>query len=127
MVLATPPTPITTPLPPSPSTIPFPPPSSRPVSDAIYNAVVSGDVAGCVQQLESSDDVDALADGLRFDPDRRGEFVRKTDDRESDPDVAIMKAFAQAALNTMEYSKLARVFVQAVFPQGALSGTSAVV
>lgn len=88
--------------------------------------MVAGDVEGCAQVLESSDDICALSDGLRFDASRREELVRKTESRDTDPDVVIMKGIAKAVLNTNEHNKLARVFVMAVFPEGMLFGSLAV-
>lgn len=91
---------------------------SRVTSD-VFDAVLAGNISGLAIQLESSDDVQALARGFTFPPERRDELLEKTYDRRGDPDVVSIKAFAQAALsNRRDCYKLSQVMTLALYPKG---------
>lgn len=91
---------------------------SNVVSSSVYDGVLDKDVPGVATQLESSNDVNALAEGLRYPPERREELLKKTEQREGDTDVVTIKAVAQAVLSSREYYKLAQVLTVAVYPEG---------
>lgn len=89
----------------------------------VYDAVLDGDISGVSTQLQSSDNVYALAEGLRFPSDRRNELLTKTGDRQGDPDVVTLKAVAKAALSSRQYYELSRVLTIAVYPEGWSTNT----
>lgn len=62
------------------------------------NAIKTGNVKKISEYLIKSDDVPALAKGLRFEEGEREEALRTTPERKKDGDVVVLKGLAQAAL-----------------------------
>lgn len=81
---------------------------SHEISFALNEAIMNLDIAKASAILSTFDDINALAEGLRFDDLWREKLLMKTPDRQ-DGDVITMKAIAQSVLDTNNTNKLASV------------------
>ncbi|GMH38072.1 hypothetical protein BSKO_05956 [Bryopsis sp. KO-2023] len=81
------------------------------VTEALKAAVLNMDINCAGDILSESGDIWGLAKGFRFDPEKKNELLAKTEDRNEDPDVIVMKAISKSALDTRDAAKLAAVMV----------------
>lgn len=88
--------------------------SPVPIEDQLRGKILDADVEGAAKVLESKR-VIGLAAGLTY-PEELEIFVKKSSDRNNDPDVVAFKALALSALNTYEAGKLALVSVLSLQP-----------
>lgn len=93
-----------------PSNIPAVSPEQ--ITFSLNEAIQSGNIFRGSRILSTFNNVNALAEGLRFDAFWRDKFLMKTPDRQKDGDVVTMKSIARAALiNIGNANKLAAVIV----------------
>lgn len=87
----------------------------------VFSAVEESNVTEVALVLESTDDVEALAEGFTFAPDRREELLVKTPERVDDGDVVTLKSISTALLaSPSSAEKFASVLVLSVYPDGEL-------
>ncbi|GMH37991.1 hypothetical protein BSKO_05875 [Bryopsis sp. KO-2023] len=86
-------------------------PSFNEVVENLRIAWGRDDVNEVANVLDSTTDVEALAEGFRFDSNEREVVLEKSDNRDEDPDVIAVKGIAKSALDTGDVEKLAAVMV----------------
>ncbi|GMH38003.1 hypothetical protein BSKO_05887 [Bryopsis sp. KO-2023] len=86
-------------------------PANGEVSRTLRHSVLDADINNASLIISSNQDVEALAEGLQFEAELRGQTLLKSSDRFTDSDVVAIKAIAKSALDTEEVFKLATVMV----------------